>query len=380
MKTLIIDSNTLYSIQPLNVSQYLRVHGWQQQRATNVASYWTTFDEKGDEYEVGVPLDPYLGDFALRMSEAMNAIATRENRAQTEILTDLRTTSADLIRLKANGDGSKDGSLSLNTGVKFFEASKALIGAAACAALSPKAAYGSRRPKAVSEYMRKVRLGQTERSSFVVTLISPVTPDLTSLSGSDVDPDPFERRVTLTLVNSLQAADSAATQAAATGNFESFNNAISLGVSANLCDALDHLFDGCDESIGLEMNVSWAPNRPTAGAPRRVAIRGSARPYFAEAARLLRDMAPLENFELEGPVIRLHREEGSDHGLVTVAAKVQGKLRSVEIILGDEHYRQAVQAHGARIPICCVGELGKKGSTTVLSNAREFQVLPLSST
>ena len=112
----------------------------------------------------------------------------------------------------------------------------------ACAAVSPRAFYGTRKPKEAGDYIRRVRLGQTEHGSFVRTVLSEVPPKLSpSESGKLFDEDlpvPFERRVTEVLLKASAAAVHAAEEAGASGDFKPFEEAIDAGVSGNLCGAL----------------------------------------------------------------------------------------------------------------------------------------------
>ena len=67
------------------------------------------------------------------------------------------------------------------------------------------AARGSNR--LAKDLVRRIRLGQTERGSFVVVLLSPVVsvPVQTSFEGSPDHGVPFERRLTLRVVEALKA-------------------------------------------------------------------------------------------------------------------------------------------------------------------------------
>jgi hypothetical protein len=53
--------------------------------------------------------------------------------------------------------------------------------------------------------MDKTRLGQTERGSYVLTVISPVRPPKQDLLVASVVPPPFERQVTTLVADGLNA-------------------------------------------------------------------------------------------------------------------------------------------------------------------------------
>jgi hypothetical protein len=247
--------------------------------------------------------------------------------------------------------------------------------AAACAAIEPQRNYAARKPAQVSRYLESARFGQTEHSSYVLTILSPVPPKLSAHGpgGPDEVEEPYERQVTATLMRALSSARAAADRAAATGKLDCFEEAVASGVSANLCAALVGLgASGGDPAADLEVSVSWAPARPgPPDLPRLVRLPAGALPLFGEAARIFRATSPEPDFELRGYVSHLDRPESAAEGTVTIRGFVEGRPRAVELRLREPEYGLAVRAHAERLPVFCVGELRKRGATFVLENARE---------
>ena len=140
-----------------------------------------------------------------------------------------------------------------------------MMAAAACATVAPKPLYRARRPQEAADYLRGLRLGQTERGSFVVTIVSRVSPSLAGPRAFHEElfsEEPFERRVSYTLVESLAAVRSAAESAASKATFDAFANGVSEGVSANLCDALVGMGRHLSDNASLSVEVSWARRVP----------------------------------------------------------------------------------------------------------------------
>jgi hypothetical protein len=74
-------------------------------------------------------------------------------------------------------------------------------------------------------YLTNVRMGQIERGSFMLTMLSPVPPALTPPQGTPTSseaPEPYERQVVRTLIDALDALGGAAREAAARGGMEPF--------------------------------------------------------------------------------------------------------------------------------------------------------------
>ena len=206
-------------------------------------------------------------------------------------------------------------------------------------------------------------MGQTERGSYVLTILSPVAPALASESELPLDlepPEPFERRVTRTLAEGLAALEHGARQAAASGGMSAFEQAVRFGVSANLCDAVAGLA-AVSPAEGLEVQIAWSRARPQASSvPSRVFLGSDSIPLIVEAARLFKDTARVEDIEVQGFVTRLARRPQDDPGEITLEGLVDGELRRIAVQLAGEAYSRAVQAHEQRQRVVCAGDLVKE--------------------
>lgn len=379
MKVSVRDAATLQTVRPLEVAAYLRASGWQQEADLNgSAGVWTKLGLDQQVHDLTLPLRQDFADFATRMAEVLRTLADVEKRSELEILRDLATIAADLIRVRALGVTADDGTLPLEEAVKFVEHSRNLLLAAACAAIEKKAFYAKRKPDQAMDYLARVRMGQTEWGSYVLTILSPVPPEL---HQSDMLPlqfeevEPFERKVTRTLVNALTAMSTAAARAITSGDMEPFMAAVPSGLSANLCEAIVGAA-AVSSGGGIDIEVSWSRARPTKeiGAPPRIRVGKDYVSVIEEAARLFRQTASIEDFELEGLVVRLNRGPTAANGDVTILAYVDGHWRNVVVELGDASYSKAVQAHDQRIAVTCVGDLAKEGRNFRLLNPRHFEL------
>jgi hypothetical protein len=205
--------------------------------------------------------------------------------------------------------------------------------------------------------------------------LSPVAPQLTLHSETDLFPEePFERRVVQTLGKSVRLAVGAA-EISATGNttdFRPFQTAVAGGVSANLCEGIAGLFAATDPT-SVELSISWALNRPIPNdVPSRVRISSDVIPTLQEAARIFRAYDKLENYEIKGPVIKLQREQSASFGMVTVLASVEGRTRKVTMALSDPDYQTAVMAHHEHRYVQVVGTVAREARTYRLENPGNF--------
>ncbi len=377
MKVAVQDLATLRALMPLELAAYLRSNGWRQEADLGgKGGLWLFQSSDGREYDVTLPARRDLADYALRMSEVLGTLAAVERRSQLDVLRDIQTTTADLVRVRAPSRDAENGTLPLDQAVAFVECSRDMLLAAACAAIDKRPFFAKRKAQQAMDYLGHVRMGQTERGSYVLTILSPVAPELRPAQGTflPVEPeDPYERSVMRTLMNALEALDRASREAAVGGNMTAFQSAVSRGVSANLCDAVVGL-SAVSPGDGLDIQVSWSRTRPVdPETPSRVVLGNDSIPIIGEAARQFREIAPLEDAEIEGFVTRLDRGREAKEGDVTIEASVEGKLRRIVLRLGTETYSQAVQAHDERRPVRCTGELVKEGRGYRLKDPRHFE-------
>lgn len=82
-------------LSPRAVADYLQSHGWRHdQDVENKGAIWLYHDDKGDEYEIMLPTNREVGDFAIRMSEAIYTLGEVEERNLREVYSTLLQTSA----------------------------------------------------------------------------------------------------------------------------------------------------------------------------------------------------------------------------------------------------------------------------------------------
>ena len=160
---------TLKTLRPLDLVQYLRVHQWQEHRQVpDKASYWVSKDAAGEEFEILLPLRPDFADYPLRVAEVLQTLETAEERSQEDILHDLSHTNADVVRVRTHLDEADVDGIQLDEGVQLYQPARDLWIAAACATRHPQPAFANRKPNAVLESVRNVRLGQPERGRYVL--------------------------------------------------------------------------------------------------------------------------------------------------------------------------------------------------------------------
>ncbi len=369
---------------PANVAAYLATTGWNLSKSRpGHSSLWhTTFE--GDSVELLLPLNPQFKDYVERMAETVPLIAAIEKRSQLEVLSDIQTTNADVVRIRYRYASAHDGSIPLDRGESIVQKTRELLMAGACAVLSKRPYFFSSKSQQARDYVQRLRLGQSERGSYVLKVLSPVLPELKPsqipLPGMAIDPEPPYERLALTqLSKALSSLRNAADEAMTSFEMAVFDRAIQDGVSANLCSALVGI-GGPTPQTGDELSIafSWARSRPAEPSiAHEIVFPCELFPVISEAARIYKGSDTTEETEIRGVIVALKTEqsEGPVSGPVTVRDVTTDRPRKVIVQLDERLHQRAVQAYDRRDEVSCRGVITRSGSNFTMLQPRDFMVL-----
>lgn len=360
---------------PMELMAYLRHAGWTLRHRDE---RWTVYarGDLGQPVEIEVPQLALASDYARCVEMLLKDLELVERRPAFDILRDIEATGRDLARFRLLGPELADGRIPIEAGARVHQALRDIVLASACSALDPKPVLAKRKPAQAMRHLDHVHFAAATMGSYVISIETPVPPRLLSDADLDDDPEPpFERVVGLTLARALSAARSAVEEASATQSLDPFTSRVGQGLSANLCEALSALFD-LSTIHSVAVDFSFATTRPAPReVPRAVQLSAEAHPILREVASELRARAPVWDFEVQGPIIRLESPDPSRGGHAIVLTDVEGRHRSVRMMLLPADYQAAVKAHTERSIVRCVGELVREGRSLALQNARAFEVI-----
>ena len=363
MRVSIHDRGALLAVSPAALSAYARAAGWRRQEAYRVHSDVYVGEARP---EIIVPRTERLGDYASVVAALIDTFASVAGQDELTVYRSLVTTDRDVVRVRAAE--SEDGSVTLTAGVSLIDGAREMLLSAACSLRERQPVYRAGANREASDLLNRVRLGQTDHGSFVVTLLTPVVPPPMPALFPDADEwnAPIERQMTVRLVEALTAVRQA-TERTAAGDKEAFGDAVAQGVSANLCEALVRLVEPFPT---LDVGVSWAQTRPLAISSNVVRFGQADAALLREAARSLRDRAPRPDVNLYGFVRLLKRREEDDDGIIGLATTIDGQQHSVKVVLERVDYERAIQAHHDRVPVVLNGDLDRMGQRWRLLNPR----------
>ncbi|MBX9399935.1 hypothetical protein K4L06_01320 [Lysobacter sp. BMK333-48F3] len=356
------------------IQTYLQMKNWVSDGAIGrVATVW----HRNDSYdaEVVLPLSLKVKDYDQRLKDALVSLAAYEQREIIDVADDIVGAAVNLVAVRVIGQDTSDGSIPIDDGVLLIRKAKELFYAAAMAVYSKRRQFSGVPPKDAKEYMDSLLLGQTEIGSYVVKIIAPIHPIPASSDEGHSDSSLTEL-VAHSLVAGLSALTEASGRYQLSNDLGTFERAVALGASANMCDALLG-FSGKDRTRGFEIKVS-APSGPLFVRDTKTFSFGSSDVETLElASSYYKNDYVLLNREIMGSVKHLHRPQVDEVGTITVQTVVGESERSVQIQLGPEDYHLGVLAHDRKLIVRCRGDVHVKSRTARLLNPRDFEIVEL---
>ena len=370
MTTNLRDREVLLAVSPLALSAYARVAGWS--RSESFGDYSDVYAGSGLP-EIIIPRTQRLGDYAQVVAHLISIFAQVADVNEVILYNDLVVADRDVTRVRVNVS-DVNGSIRLEQGPNLVSGARDMLLAAACSLHEPRPVYRVGANKEANDYLRRVRLGQTEQGSFVVALLSPVIPPpVQEPLWPDLENylDPLERRVTRRLTQALSAVHEA-TAKTMTGDAAAFTNAVAEGISANLCEALAKMLEPYEY---LDVSTTWAQSRPMQGPRHSVQFSKDDTVILLEAARSFRSREPRLDVTLFGSVQRLKRDDSETDGTVTLRTHFDGRIQSVTAVLSEFDYDRAIVAHRDKAPVIVEGDLDRFGQRWRLLNPRIAEVI-----
>ena len=369
MTTNLRDPKVLRAVSPLALSAYARSVGWS--KTDEYGDYSDVYD--GHQLpEIIVPRTQRLGDYAQVVARLIGIFARVAEVDEIELYNHLAVADRDVFRVRAN-NGENDGTIDVGHGVALINGARELVLAAACSLRNPRPVYGARDNREANDFMRRVRLGQTETGSFVVTILSPVVPPEVQLTllGMETHNEPAERQITRRLAQAMSAARVATSQTMS-GQTGVFLEAVSEGVSANLCEALVQVIE---PFASVELSITWARTRPRSAARSVIRFAEDDALILREAARSFRSLEARLDERLFGSLQSLSRADSETVGTVTLRALVDGRVQWVTAVLSESDYNRAILAHRERSPVIVEGDLDRFRQRWRLLNPRIVAVI-----
>lgn len=358
-------------VSPVGLSMYLRSLGWKEDRAsrTEKVSFWIIEDGRGEEKEVLIPQQKGLRDYETLVRSCINTIFETKHRPVSQIVNDILTFSYDVIRLPTPTD---EIGLPVDQSLGCIDGVRGVIESSACSIFSPSFYFPSRKSREVTDIMKKVRLGHTEKSSYVIKFLIPIEADL---SNPDFQLEtPVERRVTEQVSRSISALYTSAADAVSSGSLKPIADAVPDGVSGNLCESISEIFS-YTTSDSLNLTIEWAKTRTEPNIVSSFSLSRDYEDVIKTAAKAFRSSH--QETELVGLIIKMERDPDGGRPKdekVKLYTMIDQKPRHVEINLREEDHDKAAQAYHDGLPVRCNGILAKRGNIYKFEKYYQFEI------
>lgn len=362
-------------LTPYQIAAYLNDTGWHEDGVLgNVAQIWHRKEPKWSEFEIMQPLSQTLKDYHPRVKELIFCLSEFEGRKAQDVLKDISEFYSDVIRVRVIHDDVEGGTIPLSDGVLLIKKAKELLLSAAKSTFSKKKYFAS---GALSEelvrFVDQLRLGQTERGSYIVNLLAPIEAKIDK--QEDISSTSVSRAVTKNLARSLHAIDESVERFKETRNLTAFDSAVEKGVSANLCDALIGL---SGEALTRDVNISLSLSRSEPEEeelPLTYILKSDQLKYLEEASNYFKEIYILNDKTISGSVVKLSHLEGEEVGIAVITTDVNGFDRNVSVELPLDEYWRAHEAHGKSENVEVTGDLHISPRSAKLLNWRDFKVI-----
>lgn len=365
----------LSRVIPRDVQGYVRSHGWEQSRRTGHLMVFNRPDPKSLD-QVLVPIDASRPDFAERMWDAVEKLASYEERSVAQVVTDLLNYDADVLRYRVVSPRAERGTLPLGQAIELLAGAKQSLLAAAHSVLHPTKYHPKLSRGEARQLLDACQMNQTERGSFIVAISCPIRALDADEAGLLFDNNiPFARRATTLLTRALSSLDRAIED-------DRVNSVVDQEepiVSANLCDALLKMRPAHDDG-NLEFRPSWASSTPLSPEepvpPRAVTFSGDEFEAIEDVYRQLRPAEALKPKlwiafvdELKGT----ESDSGVREGEVVFTVFDENEIVRAKATLTRDQYQIAYEAHNPARPLVVVGQLHRGPRVSRLGNITELR-------
>lgn len=386
-------------ISPQAVASYLGVAGWELESADAASQVWTLREGSRTRAEVFLPLDNTYADFKRRFDITLKRLRRVYDWDSFQLATSVLGARSDLLFIRADQEIQFD-SIPLKQAEQLVVGASHLMTAAAWATVDNRPAPGGHKPEQIRRFIEDdVRMGHTQRGSFVLTIITRLDelelseaaqqgagspddgetrrrPPSASDDATTTQYAPFQRRVTSTLANGLNETS----RLVNSSRSPELNTAVDAGVNALLCDSIQEMgqFAGLR---ALDLSFQWAP-ADTRSRPEieRVLFQKEKFADIRSISDRLKERSEVARIEILGRVTRLERPEGS-HDENEILATIRGKFeknreRVFQAVLEGGAKDLAIRAFREHLPVIVAGNVDLSQQRLKFSGRVHMELLP----
>lgn len=372
--------NTANVIDPTVLRDFLvKAHHWTVLEIALRDGLYVLSHAKYPNRQLVFPVDGTAPDYRQSVDLVFYKLADLTGIPLHTLQQSAHTLHDDVLTLRIHAD-NQGYTLPLGFVSTLIQSTEKLLQSAACSVLNPTHHHRKLYRKEASKLIEKARFQQTERGSFILKVACPLPTDWDDL----VEPEqPFDRKVTLRLQQSVSQLANAIKTDKLTELIDTLSKEARPLISSNLCDALVQMQD---EEIqnSLDVGVHWSA---LYAVPSNVVGLNTAclQPdYFQRIGEVGRALRPRE-LELEetyvGTVERLggvmNEQIGNREGevILSLLSPTEGAFKAKVQLNAQDHAKaiRAYETHGASVEV--KGHLTGRGRMRQLTHLSKFELV-----
>ncbi|MFL0682770.1 MAG: hypothetical protein ACJLTB_05975 [Algoriphagus aquaeductus] len=357
---------------------YLRNTGWARIEVPKESIALFQKQIGNNFFETLLPLSKDYSDYSYRIVDVLENIAEAENREVHQVLTDLSIPPGDTVRFRVINKDTVGGTISFLEGFNLLEGAKKALFTTACDIVQPEKYHKRLGLKGAQQFIEECRLGQTEKGSFIASVICPFvnqSPEdkaqqLSIFNQEEEFRHSLTRKVTTRLMSSLAEIKSAIDRGEENRIVDLEGENI---ISGNFLESIVEL-NSTKETTEIEIITSWS-------------VFAEEQPKIARAIKFSNDYIPvLENIISKiKPVdkgfeddfvgkISLTKADPDIHSrnegeiILNYIIGDEEKVSKARVVLNNEDYEKACEAHKQGKTVSITGKLVTVGRSKTIEN------------
>jgi hypothetical protein len=363
---------------------YLRNTGWTRIEAPKQSIALFQKQMGSNFFETLLPLSKDYSDYSFRIVDVLESIAQAENREVHQVLTDLSIPPSDTVRFRVINKDTVGGTISFLEGFNLLESAKKALFTTACDIVQPEKYHKRLGLKGAQQFIEACRLGQTEKGSFIASVICPFVnqtsedkaQQLSIFNQAEEFKHSLTRKVTTRLMSSLAEIKSAIDRGEENRIVDLEGENI---ISGNFLESIIEL-SSTKETTDVEIITSWSVFAEEQLQIARTIKFGN--DYVPVLENIISKVKPIDKGFEDDFVgkISLTKADPNIHSrtegeiILNYIIGDEEKVSKARVILSNENYDKACEAHKQGKSVKIRGKLVTVGRSKTIENP-SFQIV-----
>ncbi|MEU0037334.1 hypothetical protein [Streptomyces sp. NPDC006333] len=338
------------------VEDFMESEGWVPQPPGSAGRMWV-------KQAARIAIPDMHGEDAALIQGIIERIARWERKDLRFVTNYIRYYRTDVALLRAAKDDYTD-TIPLEAASTVISNAKAILRASGTTAWSEKSNIAGNYSRQGDAVVDTARMDHTVQGPFMIPVLVPLPKletlqaPLPNVQGEELfraAAEPFARRVTRTLAQSLVAVNEVIIQPEGMPSARTLHAAVERGVSREFCSALTKILE--QPSVAeFTAHFQWAPAiQASSSVPSTVEIEAAAAEKVKRAAEILKEKRLEPRSTFSGGIVELRHVQDEPFGTVTVATVRNARSCEIRVRLTYEQYQEAVGWHRDRRPVIVHG-------------------------